>query len=139
MTDEPPFWDEATAPEELEPARAPPPEPDGFERLVAGARRVSGYDPGAEEEADDDLAASRTQRWAGRTILVATLVLLFLNVASIRTWASTLSPTWASGTISMLAEVWSARTAELGLDAPRRAIRDTYDGLKGRPPATPTP
>lgn len=133
MAGDPPFWQEPTEPEELEPDKAPPRERDGFERLVASARRVTGYDPGAEDEAEDALSASRTQRWAGRTILVATLVLAFLNVASVRTWASTLSPTWASATIAMLADVWAARTAELGLDAPSRIIRNAYDDMKGRP------
>ena len=106
--------------------------PDSFDRLVEVARQVSGYDPGAEDEAHDELAAGRTIRWAGRTILVATLVLAVLNAVSIRSWASTLTPSWGAETIQMLADVWAERTAQAGLDAPRRAIHDRYEALKAK-------
>ena len=108
-------------------------EPDAFERMVAAAREVSGYDPGAEDEEHDELAAGRTIRWAGRAILVATLLLAVLNAESIRSWATTLTPNWTSETVSMLADVWAKRTAQAGLDAPRRSIHDAYEGLKAPP------
>lgn len=116
---------------ELEPAASPPePQPDGFERLVAVARQVTGYDPAAEDEAHDELAAGRTRRWAGRTIFFATLMLAFLNAASIKSWASTLSPSWADDTVALMANLWSDRTSRIGLDRPRDAVADAYKRMK---------
>ena len=114
-------------------------EPDAFERMVAAAREVSGYNPGAEDEEHDELAAGRTIRWAGRAILVATLLLAVLNAESIRSWATTLSPNWTSETISMVADVWAKRTAQAGLDAPRRSVHDAYEGLKAAPKKSAAP
>ena len=111
-------------------AHADEPAPDAFARMVAYLRTATGYDPGAEDEEDDELAAGRTQRWAGRTILFATLVLAVLNAPSIKSWATTLSPSWASETVVELADVWNKRTAAAGLQAPRDAVTRTYQSWK---------
>ena len=104
--------------------------PDAFARMVAFLRTVTGYDPGAEDEEDDELAAGRTQRWAGRTILFATLLLAVLNAPSIKSWATTLSPSWSSETIVEIADVWNKRTAAAGLQAPRDAVAKAYQSWK---------
>ena len=116
-----------------EPASPGPPahEPDAFERMVERLRRMSGYDPGAEDEAHDELAAGRTRRWISRTILFATLTLLILNAASLHSWATTLPPGWGSETVRELVDTWNDRLAMLGLDQPRKAIHDEYEGWKG--------
>ena len=106
------------------------PAPDAFARMVAFLRTATGYDPGAEDEEDDELAAGRTQRWAGRTILFATLLLAVLNAPSIKSWATTLSPSWASETVVELTDVWNKRTAAAGLQAPRDAVAKTYQSWK---------
>ena len=107
------------------------PEPDAFERMVANLRRMSGYDPGAEDEEHDEVAAGRTRRWISRTILFATLTLLILNAQSLHSWATTLPPGWGSETIRELADTWNDRLSMLGLNQPRQAIHDTYEGWKG--------
>lgn len=120
-------------------------EPDSFARMVDWLRRVSGYDPGAEAEEEDELAAARTQRWAGRTILFATVVLAFVNAPAIKSWASTLDPSFASETVRKLAGDWTDSMAQAGLEEPRRAIRRGYDEWKGwggaekPPPQSPSP
>jgi hypothetical protein len=106
-------------------------EPDTFARMVEWLRRISGYDPGAEAEETDELAAARTQRWAGRSILFATVLLALLNAPSIRSWASTLDPSQPSEIIRKLADVWTDSMAQAGLEEPRRAIRRGYDQWKG--------
>lgn len=106
-------------------------EPDAFANMVAWLRRVTGYDPGAENEDEDDLAAARTQRWAGRTILFATVMLAFVNAPSIKSWASTLDPSFASETVRRLADVWTDSMAQAGFEEPRRTIRRGYDEWKG--------
>lgn len=104
--------------------------PDAFARMVAVLRHLTGYDPGAEDEAHDEVAADRTRRWAGRVVLVAAALLLVLNASSLRSWALTLEPSWGAETLRRLTEVWSERTAAAGLDGPRRAVRDAYRGLR---------
>ncbi len=115
-----------------EPRDAPGGGPDAFARMIAFARRASGYDPGGQDEPTDELAARRTRRWAVRTVLFATLTLALLNAESLRSWATTLPPTWGSQTIRALADVWSTRTAAAGLDAPRKTLHDAYRGLKSQ-------
>ena len=113
----------------------PPPEPeppDAFARMVELLRRASGYDPGADDEAHDDLAAGRTRRWISRTILFATITLLVLNAVSLHSWATTLPPGWGSETVRELADTWNSRLTMLGLDRPRKALHDQYESWKGK-------
>lgn len=114
-------------------------EPDAFAHMVDWLRRVTGYDPGAEDEEEDELAAARTQRWAGRTILFATVMLAFVNAPSIKSWASTLDPSFASETVRRLADVWTDSMAQAGFEEPRRAIGRGYDQWKGWGGETPAP
>ena len=113
-------------------------EPDSFERMVERLRRMSGYDPGAEDEEHDEVAAGRTRRWISRAILFATLTLLALNAQSLHSWATTLPPGWGSETIRELADTWNDRLSMLGLDQPRKTIHDTYESWKGAKAAAPT-
>lgn len=124
------FDDEIAAAEPLAPA--PHEEPDAFARMVEGLRRASGYDPGADDEAHDELAAGRTRRWISRTILFATLTLLVLNAASLHSWATTLPPGWATETVRELVDTWNDRLAMLGLDQPRKVIHREYESWKGK-------
>ena len=122
------FDDEIAAAEPL-PAAEPP---DAFERMVGGLRRASGYDPGADDEAHDEVAAGRTRRWVSRTILFATITLAILNAASLHSWATTLEPGWGTETIRELVDTWNDRLAMLGLDQPRKAIHQQYESWKGK-------
>ena len=124
------FQDEIAAAEPL----APHEEPDAFARMVETLRKASGYDPGADDEAHDELAAGRTRRWVSRTILFATLTLAVLNAASLHSWATTLPPGWATETVRELVDTWNDRLALLGLDQPRKAIHHEYEGWKGKSP-----
>jgi hypothetical protein len=81
---------------------------------------------------DDEATAERARRWTTRTIAVAALTLLVLNAPSLKTWASTLPPTWGSETLRQISGDWADRLAEIGLDEPRRSMHDAYEGLKGR-------
>lgn len=128
------FEDEIAAAEPL----APEHEPDAFERMVAGLRRASGYDPGAEDEEHDELAAGRTRRWISRTILFAMLTLLILNAQSLHSWATTLPPGWASETVREIVDTWNDRLSMIGADQPRKAIHDQYESWKGQPAQAPT-
>jgi hypothetical protein len=130
----PPFESEIAA---AEPVPPPAHEPDAFERMVGVLRGASGYDPDGDDEETDELAAGRTRRWAGRVVLFATITLALLNVQSVRTWSETLPPGWGSETVRQLADVWDQRTALLGLDEPRKAIHDAYEGLKGKSATAP--
>jgi hypothetical protein len=126
------FEDEIAAAKPAAAAPATAEETDAFARMVGGLRKISGYDPGAEDEVHDELAAGRTRRWISRTILFATLTLAVLNAQSLHSWATTLQPGWATETIRELADTWNSRLAMLGLDQPRKAIHDEYESWKGK-------
>ncbi len=79
---------------------------------------------------DEDILADRARRWTSRTILVAALTLAVLNAQSIRTWAATLPPSWATQTIRLMSGVWYDQLAQRGLDQPRAAIRSAYQRQK---------
>jgi len=140
--DAPYRFDDGIEPEGEE-AVAPAPEqqaePDAFARMISLLRHASGYDPGADDEKEDEASAGRTQRWAGRSVLVAVLTLAVLNAPSIGSWATTLPPSWASETILELDHVWEAHLAAAGLDGPRRTIHDAYENWKARRISAPPP
>ena len=77
-----------------------------------------------------EIQAERSRRWTSRTLLYAVLVLAVLNAQSVRSWASTLAPNWASLTVRDLAEVWGARMGAAGLDEPRAGMRAGWEGAK---------
>ena len=82
------------------------------------------------EPTDEDTIADHARRWTSRVILVATLLLAALNSPSIQTWATTLPPTWGSQTVDDLAEVWTGRLEQLGLDQPRTVVHDHYQAFQ---------
>jgi len=82
------------------------------------------------EPTDEDIIADHARRWTSRAILVATLLLAVLNSPSIQTWATTLPPTWGSQTVDDLAEVWTSRLEQLGLDQPRTVVHDHYQAFQ---------
>jgi hypothetical protein len=95
---------------------------------IARVRRFTGVQP--ERYVPLELQGERSRRWATRTLIYALVVLAFLNAQSIRSWASTLAPSWASVTIRDLAEVWEARMAAAGFDQPRAGLRSSFEGAK---------
>ena len=114
-------WPPVVAPDPLPaPRRDRPP-------LIELAERA-GFD--FSDPTDEDLVADHARRWTSRAILVATLLLAALNSPSIQTWATTLPPTWGSQTIDDLAEVWTGRLEQLGLDQPRTVIHDHYQAFQ---------
>lgn len=84
------------------------------------------------EDVDDQVLAERTRRWTSRTIAFATLTLLFLNAESLRSWTSTLEPSWGTETLRLVAGEWADRLKGVGLDAPRATIRETYEAQKAK-------
>ena len=111
------FEEEIAAAESVPPAH----EPDAFERMVGGQLVVLLV-----------LGAGRTRRWISRAILFATITLLLLNAQSLHSWATTLPPGWASETTREIVDTWNDRLAMIGLDRPRKAIHDEYEGWKGK-------
>ena len=89
---------------------------------------AAGFD--LSEPADEDLKADHARRWTSRSILIATLLLAALNSPSIQTWATTLPPTWGSQTVDDLAEVWTSRLEQLGLDQPRTVVHSHYQAFQ---------
>lgn len=81
---------------------------------------------------DDEAIAERARRWTTRTIVIAALLLLVLNAASLKSWASTLPPTWGSETLRLVAGEWADRVAEIGADQPKRRVHQFYEAQKQR-------
>ena len=90
--------------------------------------------PWEEPQVDryEELHAARDERWTGRVIIIATVALAVFNAASITSWATTLPPNWATETIRLVANVWSDRLAQLGLDQPRAVVRKAYEAQKAK-------
>lgn len=86
----------------------------------------------AEVYEDDEAIAERARRWTTRTIAVAALFLLVFNAQSLKSWASTLPPTWGSETLRLVAGEWADRIAEAGLDQPHKQAHDLYEAQKER-------
>lgn len=102
-----------------------------FDRLFrAVAARLGALT--AEEDCEDQVLAERTRRWTTRTIAFAALTLLFLNAQSLRSWASTLQPSWASETLRLVSGDWADRLNALGLDEPRARLHGAYEAQKSR-------
>jgi hypothetical protein len=99
---------------------------DRFYRWIADRVGVGN----AAEDVDDQVLAERTRRWTSRTIAFAALTLLFLNAESIRSWSSTLEPSWATETLRLVAGEWADRLKTVGLDQPRQSIHDAYESQK---------
>jgi len=95
---------------------------------LIGLAEAAGFAFG--EPTDEDIIADHARRWTSRAILVATLLLAVLNSPSIQTWATTLPPTWGSQTVDDLAEVWTGRLEQLGLDQPRSVVHDHYQAFQ---------
>jgi hypothetical protein len=108
---------------QLTPVASPPRRPP-----LIGLAEAAGFAFG--EPTDEDTIADHARRWTSRAILVATLLLAALNSPSIQTWATTLPPTWGSQTVDDLAEVWTSRLEQLGLDQPRTVVHDHYQAFQ---------
>ncbi len=111
------------------PSGLPLPAPSRRDRLpLIGLAEAAGFALG--QPTDEDTLADHARRWTSRVILVATLLLATLNSPSIQTWATTLPPTWGSQTVDDLAEVWTSRLEQLGLDQPRTVVHDHYQAFR---------
>jgi hypothetical protein len=108
------------------PAPFGPLEPLAQDNIPADALE-HGFEP--EAPAPDLWAADRARGWTS-TILIATLALALLNAHALQSWAAALAPNWSGQAIRSLVAAWSARTEALGLDRPRAAIHDAYEGKK---------
>ncbi len=86
----------------------------------------------SEAYEDDEAIGERARRWTTRVIAVAALTLFVLNAQSLKSWASTLPPTWGSETLRLVAGEWADRLADAGLDAPRHSMHDAYEAEKKR-------
>ena len=121
-------------PDPAEPTPATGPAPHaavqtGFlENPLIWLAEATGFELGAP--VDEAVISDQARRWTTRIIIITTLMLAALNSASIQTWATTLPPDWGSQTVDDLAVVWTQRLAQLGLDRPRAAVHDAYEGAK---------
>jgi len=120
--------DHAAEPPPLNGDQTPPPAPRRDRPPLIELAEKAGF--AFSDPTDEDLLADHARRWTSRAILVATLLLAALNSPSIQTWATTLPPTWGSQTIDDLAEVWTSRLEQLGLDQPRTVIHDHYGAFQ---------
>ena len=111
-----------------DPTRHPDAPPNWLVRTIARIAEITGL--GNHPDPDEEILAARAKRWTTRTIVVATLFLAVFNAHSIQSWATTLPPNWTSETLRVLADAWSGRVADLGLDQPRAAIRNFYEAQK---------
>lgn len=102
-------------------------EPEG-DSALAKVSRFTGLK--AEGFVSLEIQAERSRRWTTRTIVWATLLLAVFNAHAIQSWASTLSPNWASLTVRELAEVWNVRMAAAGFDVPRAGMRQGWEAAK---------
>lgn len=96
---------------------------------LAKVRRFAGLHP--EHYVPLEIQAERSRRWTTRTLVYAAVVLAFLNSQSLRSWSSTLAPSWASLTVRQLAEVWDSRMTAAGFDQFRTGLRTDYEAAKG--------
>jgi hypothetical protein len=103
--------------------------PSGFlENPLIWLAAATGYE--LDQPADEAILADQARRWTTRIIIVATLMLAVFNASSIQTWATTLPPDWGSQTVDALAEVWTQRLGQLGLDRPRAVVHENYEVAK---------
>lgn len=122
-----------------EPERPPETEPDYGPALNTETqarpwfvRFTDTYDGYDYVDRGEEIIAARDHRWAGRAIILAAIAMAVLNAAAITSWASSLPPSWASETVRSVAGAWSDRLAEIGLDQPRKVIRDSYEAQKAK-------
>lgn len=99
------------------------PEPEPVNPLLAFGRFA--FPPG--EPPDEEGMAARDRRWTSRVIVIAAVVLLVFNIASVENWVRQQEPGWVTTTVGRLAEVWSEQMALLGADRPRETVRDGYE------------
>ena len=95
---------------------------------LARVSRFTGLKP--EGFVPIEIQAERSRRWTTRTLVAATLLLALFNARAVTSWASTLSPNWATVTVRQLAEVWSDRMAAAGFDGPRAGMRSAWAGAR---------
>jgi len=120
--------DPAEAPAQSGPAPHPA-TPSGFlENPLIWLAEATGYE--LDSPADEAVLADQARRWTTRIIIVATVMLAVFNSPSIQTWATTLPPDWGSQTVDALADVWTQRLSELGLDKPRAVVHQNYETAK---------
>ncbi|NEX93943.1 hypothetical protein [Caulobacter sp. 17J65-9] len=81
----------------------------------------------------DELESSRARRWGAQVVVVALVMLLFLNARSLQSWAYTLEPSWRAETIRALADTWAARTKLAGFDDLRAGLRSNYEAARAGP------
>jgi hypothetical protein len=118
--------DDSLVDPEIAESEPPPPRRDRAPLIeLAEAAGFAFSDP-----TDEDLIADHARRWTSRAILAAFLLLAALNSPSIQTWATTLPPTWGSQTVDDLAEVWTSRLEQLGLDQPRTVVHEHYQAFQ---------
>ena len=65
-------------------------------------------------------------RWTSRVIALATLALALLNAAALASWIEDLPAAPSTARAIAAAEAWQAGTTQLGLDAPRTALRNAW-------------
>ncbi|WP_206750918.1 hypothetical protein, partial [Marinicauda algicola] len=68
--------------------------------------------------------------WMTNGLVAAALFLAATNAEEVERWAAAQKPNWAIETIRLTAEVFAERMAMIGLDRPKLALRESWEGLK---------
>ncbi|CAN5474596.1 hypothetical protein BH10PSE1_BH10PSE1_35540 [soil metagenome] len=79
---------------------------------------------------DEEGIAARDRRWTSRAIMIATVLMVVFNAASIQNWSRQQAPGWVSTTVQQLGDVWAAQLTQPGADRPRQAVRDFWTGFQ---------
>jgi len=86
---------------------------------------MNSHDFPAEFPADPASGADAL-RWTIRVLVPTALALALLNAAAIVNWTRELPVSPGTAKAMTAADAWSAATAELGLDAPRKALHRAW-------------
>jgi hypothetical protein len=73
---------------------------------------------------------ARPLRWAIEIIVLTALALAVLNAEAIANWTQELPAGPRTAKALTAADAWNARTAELGLDAPQKALHRAWKSAK---------
>lgn len=82
-------------------------------------------------ETPEDLREHAGNRlWMTNGLIAAALFLAATNADAVERWAAAQKPNWATETVRLTASVWADRMAMIGLDTPKTAMSDWWEGLK---------
>lgn len=82
------------------------------------------------EPPETEAGHARNRLWMTNGLVAAALFLAATNADAVERWAAAQKPNWATETIRLTAGVFAERMAMIGLDEPKLALREWWEGLK---------